>query len=132
MTAQTATATITPTSTAVATVRTNRTDAECQARASTFLTELIGSPPDDLVWDGAHHLQGHSHLRGHELVVIAARDDQHQTVVLTAGDWDQVRRASTGGQRRALLDTCAIADRTHLISLLGRWQRSSHRLTLAA
>ena len=52
--------------------------------------------------DGTFHLQGHGHLHGRELIVIAARDDDHQTVVLTAEDWDAVHRASTD-QRRDLL-----------------------------
>ena len=51
-----------------------RPDGECWAKASEFLTELIGSPPDDLVWDATYHLQGHSHIDGRELVVIAPRD----------------------------------------------------------
>jgi hypothetical protein len=92
-------------------------DFECRAKATEFLTELIGSPPDDLRWDETHHLQGHSHIDGRELVVIAPRDDAHQTVVLTAEDWDAVRRAITD-QRRVLLDACAIADHERLVAIL--------------
>ncbi len=95
-----------------------RPDTACWAKASEFLTELIGSPPDDLLWDDTHHLQGHGHLQGRELIVIAPRDDDHQTIVLTAEDWDAVRRASTG-QRRDLLNSCAIADRNRLVAVLG-------------
>jgi hypothetical protein len=98
-------------------VRAVRSDAECRAVASTFLIELLGSPPVDLLWDDTHRLQGHSHLHGRELVVIAPRDDDHQTVVLTAEDWDAVRRSSAG-QRRELLDACAIADRNRLVAVL--------------
>ncbi len=95
-----------------------RPDIECWAKASEFLTELIGSPPDDLLWDDTHHLRGHGHLHGRELIVIAPRDDDHQTVVLTAEDWDAVRRASTD-QRRDLLNACTIADHNRLIAVLG-------------
>ena len=107
-----------------------RSDSECRARASEFLTELIGSPPDDLQWDDTHHLQGHGHLDGHELVVIAPRDDLHQTVVLTAEDWDAVSRASID-QRRDLLATCAIADHNRLVAVL-RDHQVSRSFTCAA
>ena len=97
--------------------RATRSDIDCQARASEFLTELIGSPPENLLWDDTYHLQGHSQLHGRELVVIAPRDENHQTVVLTAEDWDGVRRATTG-QRRDLLDNCAIADHERLVAVI--------------
>ena len=109
--------TTTSITTAPAVATTIRSEAECRARASEFLTELIGSPPDDLLWDDRHHLQGHGHLSGHELVVIAPRDDDHRTVVLTIEDWDAVRLADTQ-QRRHLLSTCAIADRNRLADVL--------------
>ena len=108
-----------------------RPDIECWARASEFLTELIGSPPDDLLWDDTHHLQGHGHLHGRELIVIAPRDDDHQTVVLTAEDWDAVRRASTN-QRRDLLNACAIAEHTRLVAVLSDARNASSILTVAA
>ena len=98
-----------------------RPDIECRAKASEFLTELIGSPPEDLLWDDTHHLQGHSQLHGRELVVIAPRDEYHQTVVLTAEDWDAVRRANTD-QRRDLLDACAIADHKRLVAVISDHQ----------
>ena len=100
-----------------------RPDVECQARAREFLSELVGSPSDDLPWDDTYHLRGHGHLHGHELIVIAPRDDDHHTVVLTAEDWDVVRQASTD-QRRDLLENCAIADRDRLVAVL-----SDHRIT---
>ena len=108
-----------------------RPDRECWARASEFLTELIGSPPDDLQWDDTHHLQGHGHLHGRELIVIASRDDDHQTVVLTAEDWDAVRRASSD-QRRGLLNACAIIDHNRLVAVLSDQRRDSNSLTIAA
>ena len=98
-----------------------RPDVECRATASEFLTELIGSPPEDLLWDDTHLLQGHSRLDGLELVVIAPRDDDHHTVVLTAEDWDAVRRANAD-QRRDLLDTCAIADHKRLVAVISDHQ----------
>lgn len=95
-----------------------RSDRECRALASEYLTEVIGSPPDDLRWDDTHRLQGHGHVQGRELVVIAPRDDHHRTVVLTVEDWDAVRRSSDA-ERRALLDACAIADHERLVRVLG-------------
>ena len=97
--------------------RAPRRDIDCQARASEFLTDLIGSAPENLLWDDTYHLQGRSQLHGRELVVIAPRDEHHQTVVLTAEDWDAIRRATTD-QRRDLLDTCAIADHERLVAVM--------------
>jgi hypothetical protein len=111
--------------------RAARPDIECRAKASEFLTELIGSPPEDLLWDDVHHLQGHSQLHGRHLVVIAPRDEDHQTVVLTAEDWDAVRRANTD-QRRDLLNACAIADRKRLVAVMSDHQNAPRCLTLAA
>jgi hypothetical protein len=111
--------------------RTVRPDTACRARASEFLTELIGSPPDDLLWDDTHHLQGHGHLQGRELIVIAPRDDDHQTIVLTAEDWDAVRRASTD-QRRRLLSSCAIADHKRLIAVLRDHKKAAGSQSAAA
>lgn len=127
----TATATRVPTTNRRQVGRSVRSDVECWARASQFLTELIGSPPDDLLWDDTHRLQGHGHLRGRELIVIASRDDDHQTVVLTAEDWDAVRRASTD-ERRAMLNACAIADSNQLVAVLGDLERHSSYLSVAA
>ena len=108
-----------------------RTDIECWARASDFLTELIGSPPDDLLWDDTHHLQGHGHVHGRELIVIAPRDDHHRPVVLTTEDWDAVRRVSTD-QRRDLLNACAIADHNRLVAVLSDQRNASSFLAVAA
>jgi len=108
---------IIPAAAADAVGRVPRPDTECHARAHEFLVGLIGSVPDDLTWDQTHRLQGHAHLGGHELVVIAPRDDAHSTVVLTTQDWDQVRL--TGGeQRRSLLGAYAIGDRFQLAAML--------------
>ena len=76
--------------------------------------------------DHTHRLQGHAHLGGRELVVIAPRDDAHSTVVLTTQDWDQVRLAG-GEQRRSMLGACAIADRRQLMAVL-----ANHRPMAAA
>ena len=78
-----------------------------------------------------HHLQGHSHFHGRELVVIAPRDEDHQTVVLTAEDWDAVRRANTD-QRRDLLDACAIADHKRLVAVMSDHWHDASLLTVAA
>jgi hypothetical protein len=95
-----------------------RPDSACRARATAFLVELIGSPLDDLLWDNTHCLRGHGHLRGREIVVIAPRDDDHGTIVLTAEDWDVIRLAS-GDQRCELLERFAIVDHHRLIAVLG-------------
>jgi hypothetical protein len=108
-----------------------RPDIECRAKASEFLTELIGSPPDDLRWDATYRLQGHGHLDGRELIVIAPRDDDHQTVVLTAEDWDAVRQAG-GDQRRDLLDACAIEDHNRLVAVLSEHRSAANLLSIAA
>jgi hypothetical protein len=108
-----------------------RSDAESQAVAREFLTELIGTDPDDLEWDDTHRLRGHGHLDGHELIVIAPRDDQHRTIVLIAEDWDAVSRA-TADQRRWLLEACAIADHNRLVAVLRDHWMSCRPLTIAA
>ena len=78
---------------------------------------LLGSEPDDLLWDTTHHLQGHAHVHGHELVVIATRDREHHVLVLTPQDWDEIRRAPAD-QRGDLLRRCAIGDRDRLERVL--------------
>jgi hypothetical protein len=97
--------------------RVPRPDTECRARARDFLVGVLGARPDALTWDHTHRLQGHAHLGGRELVVIAPRDDAHSTVVLTTQDWDQVR-LSDGAQRRSLLGAYAIGDRRQLAAVL--------------
>ena len=111
--------------------RTMRPDTDCWARATEFLSKLFGSPPADLRWDDTHHLQGHGHVRGRELIVIAPRDDDHQTVVLTAEDWEAVRRASTD-QRRSLLEASAIVNRKKLVAVLRDRRQLSGSLNIAA
>jgi hypothetical protein len=109
-----------------------RSDSESRAAACEFLTGLIGSPPDDLLWDETHHLQGHGHLNGRELVVIAPRDDRHQTIVLTAEDWDAVSRANAD-QRRDLIKSCAILTHKRLVDVLrGQKRRRGGSFTFAA
>jgi hypothetical protein len=95
-----------------------RPDAECRIRATEFLTAVIGAPPDELQWDDVHHLRGHVHHDGHELVVIAGRDASHEPVVLTVEDWNRVRRDCC--DRRVLLSERAIADRRHLEAAFSR------------
>lgn len=45
-------------------------------------------------WDTEHHLQGHVDVAGRHLVVIAARDDEHDPLVLSETEWDALRRGS--------------------------------------
>ncbi len=92
-------------------------DLACQCSAGAFLTELIGSAPDDLLWDGTHHLQGHAHCAGREIVVIAGRDTAHHAVVLTAEDWDAVRFAAPA-ERAAMLWDCSIDSHRRLLETL--------------
>ena len=93
------------------------TNGACRARAHKFLVELVGGRSHSLTWDSTHCLQGHVHIGSRELVVIAARNEAHNPVVLTPPSWDAVRR-SPGAQRRELLASCSITDRTHLASIL--------------
>jgi len=95
----------------------HRTDPQCRADATQYLVGLIGSPPDDLSWDCDHHLQGHAHVCGCELVVIAARDEAHHPLVLTARDWDEIRRASDL-ERMNLVRCCAIENHDQLTHAL--------------
>jgi hypothetical protein len=46
----------------------------------------------EIQWDANHCLQGHVDLDGSHLVVIACRDDAHEPLALTEGEWDAVRR----------------------------------------
>jgi hypothetical protein len=78
---------------------------------------LLGFAPDDLCWDTTHHLQGHAHVDGRELVVIATRDNEHHVLVLTPEDWADIRRAHPD-QRRELVRRCAIEDRERLVQVL--------------
>jgi NTE family protein len=94
-----------------------RDDLECQGSAGRFLATLLGSAPDDLCWDSTHHLQGHAHCRGRELVVIAPRDTRHHAVVVTAEDWDAIRLA-TQNERGVLLQACAIESPGRLLAAL--------------
>ena len=93
------------------------TQTEAQAQARAFLDQLIGASPDDLCWDETYHRQGHMHIGDHELVVIAPCDRQHEPVVLTAEDWDEVRHAS-GDEAIHLIRQRAIHDQQRLNSLV--------------
>jgi hypothetical protein len=68
-----------------------RNDAEARESASQFLTSLVGARQTHLSWDLTFRLQGHAHVGPCELIVIASRDRQHTTVVLTVDDWARVR-----------------------------------------
>ena len=89
----------------------------CRARAHAYLVNLIGARAHTLTWDSTHCLQGHVHLAGGELVMIAPRDGSHEPVVLTEPVWDAVRRCP-GEQRRELIRACAITDTARLDSAL--------------
>jgi hypothetical protein len=111
--------------------RSGRSVADCRATAQVRLASLIGAQLDDLVWDDTYPLRGHGHIAGCALVVIAPRDPDHVTVVLTAQDWDAVRMASAD-DRRDLLATSSIADHEGLVARLGVVAESTHCLPHAA
>ena len=92
-------------------------DTECWTRAATHLLALLGADPDDLRWDGTHHLQGHAHVGGRELVVIASRDELRCALVFTPEDWDEVRRSPSESRGEILL-RCVIADHDRLVKVL--------------
>jgi hypothetical protein len=94
-----------------------RGDEDAHAAACSVLARLVGSLDAAVCWDSTHHLQGHAVVAGCELVVIAPRDRTHVTIVVTADDWDKIRRAS-GDQRHALLCTCPITSRRRLREVL--------------
>jgi hypothetical protein len=89
---------------------------KCQAHAYSYLLELLGARPE-LLWDSTHCLQGHVRIGGHEIVVIATRDSTQHPVVLTASNWDAVRR-SQSDERRELINACEITDHSGLVSIL--------------
>ena len=91
------------------------TDRQCHVLARRFVKRLVGTTPADLCWDQDHHLQGHMHVGEHELVVIAPRDLQHEAIVLTAEDWDEIRHAP-GAEAAALVRQRAIHDHDHLLA----------------
>jgi hypothetical protein len=110
-----------------ATISINSNVKKCRARAYAYLVELIGARPETLTWDTTHCLQGHAHLGCREIVVIATRDASREPVVLTAPDWDAVRR-SPADQRRGLIESCAITDHPGLVALLDLDELGSHPL----
>jgi hypothetical protein len=89
-----------------------RSDPEARTRATEFLHTLSGAHSTELSWDDTFRLQGHAHVDCRELIVIASRDDQHEPVVLTIEDWDQLRRQ--GGDSAALIAERAIVSPQHL------------------
>ena len=90
---------------------------KCRARASAYLAAIIGARPETLVWDSTHRLQGHAQLGRLEIVVIATRDASQHPVVLTAPNWDAVRR-SQSDERSNLIKSCEITDHSCLVSIL--------------
>ncbi len=68
-------------------------DVEAHERAMRRLAEVAGPEcVDQVTWDPDHHLQGHVDVGDTHLVVIAPRDDEHQTLVLSESEWDALRR----------------------------------------
>ena len=73
-------------------------DVEAHERAMRRLAEIAGPECTERVtWDPDHHLQGHVDVDGTHLVVIAPRDDEHQTLVLSEREWDALRRGCLTG-----------------------------------
>jgi hypothetical protein len=77
---------------------------------------LAGAQPAELSWDDTFRLQGHAHVGRRELIVIAPRDDQHETLVLMVEDWNQLHRE--GSNSAALIAERAIVSPQHLESAL--------------
>ncbi|MCU1360533.1 MAG: hypothetical protein JWN99_1822 [Ilumatobacteraceae bacterium] len=96
---------------------TMRPDSDCQNSAGEYLRDLIGAPPDDLLWDDVHHLQGHARCSGREIIVIAARDSAHEPLVVTVEDWDTIRH-SFGRDRGELLRNSAILSHSRFLEVL--------------
>ena len=44
-----------------------------------------------VAWDCDHHLQGHLHVSGRHLVLIAPRTDRHVPRLLTEEEWARLR-----------------------------------------
>ena len=93
-----------------------RTDLQARSRARQFLNKLTGPRPTDLSWDDTFRLQGHARVGRCELIVIAPRDQEHEPVVLTVEDWDELRR--DGGNSAALVSDRAIVTRRRLDAVL--------------
>ena len=70
-------------------------DAEAHERAVRRLAEVAGAEcARRVTWDVDHRLQGHVDVGDTHLVVIAPRDAEHRTLVLTECEWDARRRGS--------------------------------------
>lgn len=98
--------------------RERRGDLECQRSACELLAAVTGSAPDCVQWDPVHHLQGHAYSCGHEIVVIAARDDEHESVVVTMEDWEAIRLATHPAERTGILRERAIRSHQRFLELL--------------
>jgi hypothetical protein len=92
-------------------------DAAARESASHYLSNLVGAREADLSWDLTFSLQGHARVGPCELIVIASRDRQHKTVVLTVDDWDLVRH---NGNCAALVAEHAIVTPQQLDALIDR------------
>ena len=69
-------------------------DEQAHERALRRLAEIAGEQcVDRVAWDPEHHLQGHVDVGATHLVVIAPRDDEHAPLVLSASEWDALRRS---------------------------------------
>jgi hypothetical protein len=82
-------------------------DDDCRARACRFFTEVVGAWQGLLRWDERHLLQAHAHVGDRDYVLIAARDEEHEPVLLDKDDWDHVSH-TFGPERGALLRSYAI------------------------
>ena len=70
-------------------------DHEAHERAVRHLVALMGvGCTSSLRWDPEFHLQGHVEVAGEHLVVIAARDADHEPRVLSERAWDELRHGS--------------------------------------
>ena len=68
-------------------------DLQAHERAKRRVAEVAGRDcAEHIVWDRDHLLQGHVDVGETHLVVIAPRDEQHRTLVLSECEWDALRR----------------------------------------
>ncbi|WP_420450475.1 hypothetical protein [Ilumatobacter sp.] len=67
-------------------------DDEAHERAVEHLVALMGAEcAEEIRWDPRYHLQGHVERGGQHLVVIAARDAEHEPRVMSESDWRELR-----------------------------------------
>src|SRR5262245_52042984 len=83
-------------------------DIAAHAIALAYLAEIVGPWPYTVSWDTRYPLKGDAVVSGHQLVVIAPRDDRHCPIIVAVEEWEIIRRADAH-ERRMLLDRHAMS-----------------------